>query len=118
MKMLLPVLTAALIAAPALAQTAPADSSAMPAPAAPSATPPAAAPAANARFSLATPIKTIVADEAAAAALRTAIEADITQAPFYEQIKDLSFTQLQPLSQGALTDETMAKIAAALATVQ
>jgi len=107
------LLSLAAAAMPATAQQAPA-SAAAPAPAAGAAgtTAPAGA------FTLDTPIEQIVANEKAKAALMTALGADITANPFYDQIKAMSFNQVQPISNGALSDETMKKIADALAAVK
>lgn len=92
------------LAAPAIAQTTP--------------TPPApAADATAAKFSLDTPIETLVADPAAKAVL----DADIpgmTAHPAYDQFKTMSLKQLQPLSQGQITDETLTKIAGHLAAIK
>lgn len=105
------LLSLAAAAVPAAAQQTPAPAAA-PAPAAG-----ASAPASGA-FNLDTPIEAIVANEKAKAALMTALGADITANPFYEQIKAMSFNQVQPISNGALSDETMKKIADALAGVK
>lgn len=98
--------------APVLAQTAPA------APTPNTATPGAAAPAAmGAKFSLDTPIETLVADAAAKAVL----DADIpgmTAHPAFDQFKSMSLKQLQPISQGQITDETLTKVAADLAAIK
>lgn len=99
-------------AAPVLAQTTPA-----PAPGV-TTTPPAAAPAAAAKFTVDTPIEQLVADEKAKAVLTSVLGGDITQNPFYEQIKAMSFAQVQPLSQGQITDETMKKLAEGLAAIK
>ncbi len=108
------LLSLAAVAVPAAAQQTPAPAAA-PAPAA--GAPGATAPATGA-FNLDTPIEAIVANEKAKAALMTALGADITANPFYEQIKAMSFNQVQPISNGALSDETMKKIADALAGVK
>lgn len=110
MKFAVPAALIALIAAPAFAQTAPAP--------APAATAPAPAAAATSKYTLDTPIETLVADPAAKAAIDAALGADITQNPYYEQIKGMGFAQVQPISQGQLSDETMKKISDALATVK
>ena len=96
----------ALTATPALAQTA--------APA------PAAAPmadAAAAKFSLDTPIETIVADPAAKAVLDADLPGVSTH-PAYDQFKSMSLSQVQPMSQGALTDEALAKVKTDLAAIK
>lgn len=107
MKLIALAASLTLVAAPAFAQTAPA-----PAPA------PATTPAATAKFTVDTPIEQLVADEKAKAVLQTVLGADITQNPFYDQIKAMSFAQVQPLSQGQITDETMKKLAEGLAAIK
>ncbi|QHL90837.1 hypothetical protein GVO57_08405 [Sphingomonas changnyeongensis] len=77
----------------------------------------AAAPATAARFTLDTPIEQIVADPAGKAALDTAVPG-ISTHPAFDQFKSMSLRQVQPFSNGALTDETMAKAEAALAAVK
>ena len=107
-------------AAPALAQKAPAAPA--PSTAAPvSTTAPAATTAATAttgaKFSLDTPIETLVADAAAKAVL----DADVpgmTAHPAFDQFKSMSLKQLQPISQGQITDETLAKVATDLAAIK
>lgn len=94
---LLPVLVA-LTAAPLAAQTAPA----------PAATP-ATTTAATAKFSLDTPIETIAADPKGKAVLDTDLQ-NITAHPMYDQFKSMSLAQVQPMSQGALTDAALAKV--------
>ncbi len=98
----------AMIAAPVAAQTA-----AAPAPAAPAAT----AVATAAKFTLDTPIETIAADAAGKAAL----DADfpgMTSHPAYDQFKSLSLKALQPLAQGAITDEQLKKAEIDLAAIK
>lgn len=112
MKLIALAASLALVAAPAFAQTAPA-----PAPGA-ATTPSTTAPAGTAKFSVDTPIETLVADEKAKAVLASVLGADITQNPFYDQIKAMSFAQVQPLSQGQITDETMKKLAEGLAAIK
>ncbi|MBA3837500.1 MAG: hypothetical protein H2054_00360 [Sphingomonas sp.] len=102
-------------AAPALAQTTPTPT---PAPGATTATPPATAPAGAAKFTVDTPIEQLVADEKAKAVLTSVLGGDITQNPFYDQIKAMSFAQVQPLSQGQITDELMKKLADGLAAIK
>ena len=106
--MKLPLFTAllALTATPALAQTA--------APAAPAAD---ATATAAAKFSLDTPIETIVADAAAKAVLDADLPGVSTH-PAFDQFKAMSLTQVQPLSQGAITDEALAKVKADLAVIK
>lgn len=91
----------ALTAAPLAAQTAPAT----------------APPVAAAKFSLDTPIETIVADAAGKAALDAALPGVTTHA-MYEQFKSMSLSQVAPMSGGAITDEALAKAKAALEAVK
>lgn len=96
------------VAVPAVAQTAATD----PAPAAP-----AAGAVAMTKFNLDTPIETIVADPAA----KAVIDADIpplTSHPAFDQFKSMSLRALQPLSQGAITDELLKKIETDLAAIK
>ncbi|WP_353205324.1 hypothetical protein [Sphingomonas sp.] len=101
----------ALTAAPLAAQTTPA-------PAAPAVAAP-AAPAAEgtAKFTLDTPIETIAADPAAKAVLDTDLQ-NITSHPMYDQFKGMSLNQVQPMSQGALSDAALAKVKADLAAIK
>jgi hypothetical protein len=94
------------LAAAALPQTSP-----QPAPAASS------TPAATPKYTLDTPIETLVADEAAKAVLNADLPG-LLEIPQYEMIKGLSLKQLQPYSGGKLTDELLAKTAADLAKVR
>ncbi|WP_397401138.1 hypothetical protein [Phenylobacterium sp.] len=81
---LVAALAVASMAAPALAQTAPA-----------------AAPAAGAMSVETTPIGDLIKNEAAKAALEKALP-EITQ--FYDQIATMTLAQVAPMSQGALDD--------------
>lgn len=103
--------TKALACIAALAMTAPALAQTAPAASAP------AAPAAATRLNLDTPIETIVADPAGKAALDASIPG-LTAHPAFEQFKAMSLRQLQPVSQGALSDELLASVGTALAAVQ
>jgi len=94
------------VATPALAQTTPA-----PAPA-----PTAAAPAA--KFTLDTPIETLVADPAAKAVLDKDMGGDVTKHPAYAQFKSMSLNQVAPMSGGAVSDDMLKKIAADLAGIK
>jgi hypothetical protein len=102
------ILTAAaalcLMPAAAFAQTAPAPA-------------PAAAPAAAAKFNLDTPIEVLAADEKAKAVLVADLP-ELLPHPSYEQFKAMSLRQVQPYSQGALTDEILAKVEADLAAIK
>lgn len=103
------VLTAAAFAcltpAAAFAQTAPA----------PAATP---APAPATKFSIDTPIETLVADPAALAVLAANGLGDVAAHPAYESFKALSLRAVQPMSGGALTEETLAKVEAGLTAIK
>lgn len=81
-------------------------------------TPPAPAPAAApAAISLDTPIEQIVANPAA----KTVLDADfpgLTSHPAYEQFKAMSLKQLQPYSNGVITDDKLAKAGTDLAAVK
>jgi hypothetical protein len=90
----------AIVATPALAQTA------APAPAAVAPTP---APAAAAtRLSLQTPIETIAADPAGKAVLAADIPGLLTH-PMYDSFKSMNLADLQGMSEGKLTDAMLAK---------
>lgn len=103
------IAAATLTAAPALAQ----DHSQHHAGAA--ATPAAATPAA--RFTLDTPIEQIAADPNGKAALDAALPG-ITTHEAFDMFKAMSLKQLQPLSDGKITAETLAKAETALAAVK
>jgi hypothetical protein len=106
MKYLLSTVAALVAIAPAAqAQTA----------AAPAA--PAAAPADAAKFNLDTPIETMAADEKAKAVLMADLP-DLLPHPSYEMFKGMSLRQVQPYSQGALTDDLLAKVQADLAAIK
>ena len=101
----------ALSAAPAFAQTAPA-----PAPAsAPAPTPDVAATAA--KFTLDTPIEAIAADPAGKAVLDADFPGMLTH-PAYEEFKGMSLAAVQPMSQGAITEEALAKAKVDLAAIK
>ncbi|OQW47839.1 MAG: hypothetical protein A4S16_07470 [Proteobacteria bacterium SG_bin6] len=113
MKLIVCAALLSLSAAPALAQQAPA-----PAPAPAPASGDAAAPAPAGALTLDTPIETLVANPKAKAALDQVLQTDITANPFYDQIKTLSFNQVQPLSNGQLSDDLLKKIGEALAAIK
>ncbi|WP_343519256.1 hypothetical protein [Sphingomonas sp.] len=105
MKLPLMLGAALLVPATAIAQTAPAPA----APAEP------AKPAA--KYNLDTPIGELLANDAA----KTVLDKDLpglTQLPQLEMIKGLSLKQLQPYSDGKLTDELLAKTATSLAAIK
>ena len=93
--------SALLIAAPLLAQTVPA-----PAPA-----------AATAMLTIDSPIEALVADPKAKAVVDANFPG-MTAHPAYEQFKGMSVKQLQPLSQGVITDEAVKKAEAELAAAK
>lgn len=95
-------LAAAIVTTPALAQTA--------APAAP------AAPMAAA-FTVDTPIEALMADERAKAVVTTHLPG-LDQHPAYEQFKAMSLKAVAPFSQGLISEEALAKIAADLAAIK
>jgi hypothetical protein len=75
------------------------------------------APALAAKFSLDTPIQELYADEAAKAVMDKHIPG-LTTIPQYEMIKAISLRQLQPYSDGKLTDELLAAVDADLAKIK
>jgi hypothetical protein len=81
------------------------------------AAPAAAAPAApSGGLTLDTPIEDIVAVPAGKAVLDKDIPG-LTTHPAYEQFKSMSLKEVQPMSQGALTDDMLAKTGADLAAL-
>jgi hypothetical protein len=88
------------------AQTAPA----------PAATPDAAATPA-AKFNLDTPIETIAADPAGKAVLDADLPGLLTHEA-YDMFKSMTLRQLQPMSQGAISEETLKKAETDLAAVK
>ena len=99
---------ALMAAAPAFAQATPA-----PAPAAPAPT----APASDAKFNLDTPLQDIVADEKGKAVIEKHFPGMIAL-PEYEMFKAISLTQLQPYTNGKITDEMLAATAKDLAEIK
>ncbi len=69
------------------------------------------------KLTLDTPVEQIVAEPAGKAILEAHLPAVSGHAAF-ERFKSMSLRQLQPVSQGQLTDEALAKTEAALATVR
>ena len=103
----------AMTAAPAFAQTTTAATAPAAAPA-----PAAGAPAAaTGKFSLDTPIEAIAADPAGKAVLDADFPGMLTH-PAYDQFKGMSLTAVQPMAQGQITDEQMAKAKADLAAIK
>jgi len=72
---------------------------------------------ATAAFTIDMPIEALMADDRAKAAVSATIP-DIDQHPAYEQFKAMSLTAVAPFSQGMITEEVLAKIAADLAAIQ
>lgn len=106
---------ALMAAAPALAQGA---TEPTPAPApAPATTTPAPAPAADAKFNLDTPLQDVVADEKGKAVIEKHFPGMISL-PEYEMFKAISLSQLQPYSNGKITDEMLAATAKDLAEIK
>jgi len=90
---------ALLLSSPALAQTEPAPA-------------PAPAPAAE-KLSIDLPIETLMADPVGKAVMDKEVPSLMAH-PAYEQFKSMSLRQLQPYSGGAITDEKIAAVEAAL----
>ncbi|WP_447756552.1 hypothetical protein [Sphingopyxis fribergensis] len=102
---------ALMAAAPALAQGTAEPAPAAPAPAAD------ASPASDAKFNLDTPLQDIVADEKGKAVIEKHFPGMIAL-PEYEMFKAISLTQLQPYSNGKITDEMLAATAKDLAEIK
>lgn len=107
--------TAMFIAALMAATPAFAQGTAAPAPA--PTTPAPAAPASDAKFNLDTPLQDIVADEKGKAVIEKHFPGMIAL-PEYEMFKAISLTQLQPYSNGKITDEMLAATAKDLAEIK
>jgi len=101
---------ALMAAAPAFAQGTAAPAPA-PAPAAET------APASDAKFNLDTPLQDIVADEKGKAVIEKHFPGMIAL-PEYEMFKAISLSQLQPYSNGKITDEMLAATAKDLAEIK
>lgn len=71
-----------------------------------------------AKFNLDTPIEELVADEKAKAVLTAGIGIDLSEHPAYEQFKGMSLRQVQPFSEGKITDEMLKKIETDLAAIK
>lgn len=102
-----------LFAAAALPLALPAAAGAQTAPA----SAPAPAPAPAAKFSIDTPIQDLYADPAAKLVMDKHLPG-LTALPQYEMIKAISLRQLQPYSDGKLTDELLAGVDADLAKIK
>lgn len=72
---------------------------------------------ATAKFTLDTPIETLMADPAAKAVVTTNLP-DLPSHPMYDSFKGMSLNQLAPMSGGKLTGELLAKVGAQLAAVE
>jgi hypothetical protein len=72
---------------------------------------------ATTKLSIDSPIEAIVADAAGKAAIDASFPG-MTSHPAYNQFKGMSLKQVQPMSQGAITDEAIAKVSAALSAIQ
>jgi hypothetical protein len=70
-----------------------------------------------AAFTIDTPIETLMADARAKAVVTTHLPG-IDQHPAYDQFKAMSLKALAPFSQGMITEEALAKIAADLAAIK
>ncbi|WP_326523491.1 hypothetical protein [Sphingomonas sp.] len=82
---------------------------------APSATP--VAPAGAVKFTLDTPIETLMADEKA----RAVVEANVPGIgahPSYEMFKAMSFNQVAPMSNGQISAQMLAKLQTELAAIK
>jgi hypothetical protein len=104
-----------LIAAAALPLALPVTASAQTAPAPAAA--PTAAPATAAKFSIDTPVQDLYADPAAKAVMDKHLPG-LTALPQYDMIKAISLRQLQPYSDGKLTDQLLAAVDADLANIK
>jgi hypothetical protein len=100
MRVLIAVVAALTLSAPLLGQNATAP-----------------APVAVAKFTVDTPLETIVADPAGKAALDANMPG-LTTHQMYEAFKGMSLKQLQPMSNGKITDAALVKVGAALAAVK
>ena len=69
-------------------------------------------------FTLDTPIEALMADGRAKAVVTSHLPQGIDQHPAYEQFKAISLKAVAPFSQGFITDEVLAKIAADLAAIK
>jgi hypothetical protein len=78
---------------------------------------PVAAPATPATLTVDTPIEMLVANAKAKAVLEAAIPG-ITTHPAYDQFKGMSLTQVQPMSNGQLTDAQIAQVRTGLAGIK
>lgn len=84
---------------------------------APAATPAAPAAAAATKFSLDTPVETLMADARAKAAVDATLPG-VAAHPSYEQFKGMSFNQLAPMAPTLLTPEVLAKLKTSLDAIK
>ena len=105
---LVAVLVALSVAAPTFANTAPV---------APAPAPPPAPVVAVAKLSIDSPIEALAADPVAKAALDANFPG-VTTHSMYEQFKNLSIKQLQPMAADKITDAAIAKLATDLAPLK
>ncbi|MEN3745934.1 hypothetical protein TPR58_02055 [Sphingomonas sp. HF-S3] len=80
-------------------------------------TAPPSVPAAASKFSIDTPIQDLYADPAAKAVMDKHLPG-LTTIPQYEMIKAISLRQLQPYSDGKLTDALLAAVEADLVKIK
>ena len=106
-----------LLAVFALTAAAPLAAQTMPAAGSTTTTTTATSASTAAKFTLDTPIETIAADPKGKAVLDTDLN-NITAHPMYDQFKSMSLAQVQPMSQGALSDAALAKVKTDLATIK
>ncbi|UYY76506.1 hypothetical protein [Sphingomonas sp. R1] len=83
----------------------------------PAAAPTAPAAASAAKFSLDTPIESLIADEKAKAVLDADIPG-LSSHPALDQFKAMSLRAVQPFSNGALTDDMLKKVETDLAAIK
>jgi hypothetical protein len=77
------------------------------------------APTPAARFTIDTPIETLMADERArAVVLKHFGGQDVSQHPMYEQFKAMSLKAVAPFTQGMISDAMLAAIEADLAAIK
>jgi hypothetical protein len=74
-------------------------------------------PAATSRLSLDTPISVLVADPSAKSVLDTTFPG-LTSHSAYDQFKGMTLKQLQPMSQGVITDEKLSQAGALLTAIK
>ena len=78
---------------------------------------PASAPAPAAKFSLDTPVATLMADPEAKAVVEAGVPG-IASHESYEMFKSMTLNQLAPMAPDKLSAETLAKIQAGLAAIR